>query len=67
MRWNWMRDPKTKEQIRTFWDRGVNNLGDYPTKHHPPVHHKRMRQIYLHVAHHIYQYIKTNDIQVKVQ
>ena len=62
-----MRDPKTKEQIRTFWDRGVNNLGDYPTKHHPPVHHKRMRQIYLHVAHHIYQYIKTNDIQVKVQ
>ena len=67
MRWNWMRDPKTKEQIRTFWDRGVNNLGDYPTKHHPPVHHKRMRPIYLHVAHHIYEYINTNNIQVKAQ
>ena len=67
MRWNWMRDPKTKEQIRTFWDHSVNNLGDYPTNHHPPVYYKRIRPIYLHVAHHIYQYINTNDIQVKVQ
>ena len=66
MRWNWMRDPKTKEQIRTFWDRGVNNLGGYPTKHHTQVHHKRMRPIHLHMAHNIYQYININKIQVNV-
>ena len=67
MRWNWMRDPKTKEQIKTYWDSGVNNLVDYPTNHHPPIHHKRMRPTYLHVAHSIYQYIDINNIQVKVQ
>ena len=66
MRWNWMRDPKTKEQIKTYWDRGVNNLADYPTKHHPPIHHKRMRPTYLHVAHNIYQFLNKENIQVKV-
>ena len=65
MRWNWMRDPKTKEQIRTYWDRGVNNLADYPTKHHPPVHHKRMRPVYLHMAQNIFQSIMTNKLRVQ--
>ena len=66
MRWNWLRDPKTKKQIKPYWDRGVNNLADYPTKHHPPIHHKRMRSTYLHVAHNICQILKTLHLQVKV-
>ena len=67
MRWNWMRDDKTNEQINTYWDRGVNNLADYPTKHHPPVHHKRMRLVYLHMAHSVFQFIVMNNIRVQVQ
>jgi len=66
MRWNWMRDPKTKEQIKTYWDRGLNNLADYPTKHHPPIHHKRMRPTYLHVAHNICQFLQRANVQVKL-
>ena len=67
MRWKYMRDPKTKEQIRTYWDRGVNNLADYPTQHHPPVHHKGMRPVYLHMAQNIFQFIVTNKIRVQAQ
>ena len=62
-----MRDPKTKEQIRTYWDCAVNNLADYPTKHHPPVHYKRMRPVYLHMAQNIFQFIVTNKIRVQAQ
>lgn len=40
VQWNCMSDPKTKEQIKTCWDCGVNNLADYPAKHPPPIHHK---------------------------
>ena len=66
MRWNWMRDPKTKEQIKTYWDRGVNNLADYPTKHHPPIYHKKLRPTYLHVANNICHLLNRANVQVKV-
>ena len=33
-----------KTQLRIYWTPGKENLGDYYTKHHPPSHHKIIRQ-----------------------
>ena len=30
-----------------YWEPGLNNLADYPTKHHSGKHHKILRSIYL--------------------
>jgi hypothetical protein len=53
MRWNWLRDKSTHEQLRTYWDKGANNCADYFTKHHPPTHHLSMRPQYVLNAHQI--------------
>ena len=53
MRWNWLRDEATKEQLRIYWDKGENNDADYFTKHHPPSHHLAMRPKYVLNAHHL--------------
>ena len=44
MRYYWLRDRQTQEQFKIFWDRGLNNHADYPTKHHPTKHHLHIRQ-----------------------
>eukprot|EP00957_Ditylum_brightwellii_P147759 11252326-Ditylum_brightwellii.AAC.1 len=31
-----------------YWRLGLENLGDYHTKHHSAAHHKHMQQYYLH-------------------
>ena len=36
-------------QFRVFWRPGLENLGDYHSKHHPPEHHIAVRSKYLHV------------------
>jgi hypothetical protein len=51
MRWNWLRDKATHEQLRIYWDKGENNNADYFTKHHPPAHHRAMRPKYVLNAH----------------
>jgi hypothetical protein len=51
MRWNWLRDKATHEQLRIYWDKGVNNDADYFTKHHPPAHHLTERPRYVLNAH----------------
>jgi hypothetical protein len=51
MRWNWLRDKATHEQLRIYWDKGVNNDADYFTKHHPPAHHLAERPRYVLNAH----------------
>ena len=53
MRWNWLRHQATQEILRIYWDKGVNNDGDYFTKHHPPTHHKVQRPRYVLQAHNI--------------
>jgi hypothetical protein len=53
MRWNWLRDRATHEQLRFCWDKGVNNCADYFTKHHPPTHHLIMRPQYVLNVHQI--------------
>jgi hypothetical protein len=53
MRWNWLRDKATHEQLQIYWDKGENNQADYFTKHHPPKHHLSMRPKYVLNAHQI--------------
>ena len=38
-----------QKQFKVNWAPGKENLGDDPTKHHPPSHHKKMRPINLYV------------------
>jgi hypothetical protein len=48
MRYYWLRDRVRQKQFNVFWEPGINNLADYPTKHHSGAHHKRLRDIYLY-------------------
>ena len=50
MRFHWIKDRVRQGQFRVHWAPGEENLADYPTKHHPPSHHIKMRPTYLHVA-----------------
>ena len=49
MRYHWIRDQQLQKTIKVYWDKGQNNMADYFTKHHPPIHHRRMRKIYPHI------------------
>jgi hypothetical protein len=51
MRWNWLRNNDTHEQLRIYWDKGENNRADYFTKQHPPTHHIHQRPQYVLSAH----------------
>ena len=46
MRFYWLRDRSTQKQFLITWAAGKTNLADYYTKHHPIIHHKKMRPIY---------------------
>ena len=46
MRYFWVQDRQEQDQFRIYWDKGVGNLADYFTKHHPVSHHRAMRPIY---------------------
>mmetsp|Transcript_31451 Transcript_31451/g.45870 ORF Transcript_31451/g.45870 Transcript_31451/m.45870 type:complete len:210 (-) Transcript_31451:50-679(-) len=48
MRFYWVRDRCTQNHFIVYWAPGENNLGDYHTKHHPTLHHKKMRRNYIH-------------------
>jgi hypothetical protein len=47
MQWNWLCDKATHEQLRSYWDKGLNINADYFTKHHAPSHHRDMRPKYV--------------------
>ena len=44
MRFHWLRDRMTRNQINVCWEKGVNNDADYFTKHHPATYHQHTRQ-----------------------
>ena len=46
VRFYWLRDRVKQGQFYVFWDSGKNNLGDFYTKHHPPIYHKKNRPIH---------------------
>ena len=48
MRHHWVKDRAAQKQFRVHWAPGSENLADYHTKHHAPIHHQRVRPLYLH-------------------
>jgi hypothetical protein len=50
MRFYWLKDRECQMQFRIFSKPGKDNEGDSHTKHHPALHHRRARPLYLHVA-----------------
>jgi len=49
MNTNWLKCCEAQQQFTFKWDKGVHNLADYPTKHHPAKHHRAVRPIYTYV------------------
>jgi hypothetical protein len=47
MRFYWLRDRIAQGQFELIWRKGILNMADYFTKHHPPWHHKIMRPKYV--------------------
>ena len=47
MRYYWIQDQVTQNQLSIYWAPRNSNLADYFTKHHPTLHHCRMLQHYL--------------------
>jgi hypothetical protein len=47
MRFHWLRDREAQGQFKIYWRPGKNNLADYFTKHHPPLHHVNVRSEFL--------------------
>ena len=46
MRYFWVQDRVNQKHFWIYWDRGLQNLADYFSKHHPTSHHRVMRPIY---------------------
>jgi hypothetical protein len=51
MRFYWLKDREQQNQFHIHWRKGSDNLADYFTKHHSPMHHRRMRAKYLLALH----------------
>ena len=47
MRFDLGRDRMWENHFHIFWEEENKNLADYFTKHHPILHHRKMRPIYL--------------------
>ena len=43
MHYHWLRDRQAKQQLRIYWNRGVNNHADYFTKYHLKKHYLEIR------------------------
>ena len=48
MRLHWIQDRAQQQQFLVTWAPGKLNKADYFTKLHAPIHHRRMRFVYLH-------------------
>jgi hypothetical protein len=44
-----LKDRYEQKQFNFIWGPGIENLGDYSTKHHTGSHHSVVRPIYLYV------------------
>jgi hypothetical protein len=47
MRYHWLEDRIEQRQFKLIWQKGIDNLADYFTKHHHPAVHRTMRPKYL--------------------
>ena len=57
MRWWWLQDKVKLQEFQIWWDKGINNLADYHTKHFPPSHHQQMRPTYILKGNNLSRYI----------
>ena len=47
-RLRWVREKVDQKIFEAHWESAKANLAGYPTKHHFPTHHKKVRPIYLY-------------------
>ena len=45
----WMKDRLKQKDFSVYWKPGSQNMGDYFTIHHPPHHHREIRDTYLYM------------------
>jgi hypothetical protein len=43
----WLKEKEAKEQFCFYWRSGKTNLANYFMKHHPPAHHRNVREEFL--------------------
>jgi hypothetical protein len=48
MRYFWLLDGKIQKLFNFSYQPGLENLADYPSKHHPASHHQEVRPFYVH-------------------
>jgi hypothetical protein len=49
MRYFWLLDGKTQQYFKFYYKPGLENLGDYPSKHHTADIHQHVRPYYVHM------------------
>ena len=47
MRLHWLRDKEAMTELKVLWSTGKKNNGDYFTKNHSIIHHRKMRPQYI--------------------
>ena len=47
MRLHWLRDRSLRDEFKVIWDKGINNLADYFTKHFTAEDHRRVWPTYV--------------------
>ena len=53
MRFYWLRDKTNLKRYHIYWCPGADNLADFYTKHHSPVHHQQIRSKIMGAANNI--------------
>ncbi len=53
MRYHWLKDRELRQQFRFYWRPGPSNLADYPSKHHPGSHHRKLSPEFLTPMSHV--------------
>ena len=49
MQFYWMNDRVKQKDFFVYWKPGIQNMGDYFTKNHPPHHHREICATYLYM------------------
>jgi hypothetical protein len=49
MRYFWLLDGKTQQYFKFYYKPGLENLGDYPSKHHTADIYQHVRPYYVHM------------------
>ena len=50
MQFYWMKDRVKQKDFFVYWKLGIQNMGYYFRKNHPPHHHREIRATYLYMV-----------------